>query len=113
MATNKKAKHRNVTAVTSNTEQLLAGPERLPISKTNNQHQHSAPIPPDRSNRDTSVGKHPRDITEADQEKSKAKPIIHNTWTAWKTNPIFPIRVIITHIKLGGERNEKNHRGCY
>ena len=48
----------------------------------------------------------PRDVTETDQEKPKAKPI-HNTWAAWKANPIFPIRVIVTHIMLGGEKNEK------
>jgi hypothetical protein len=107
MATNKKAKHSNVTAVTSNTEHPTTSPEHIPTNKTNDDHHDPVPITPDRSNRASLSKKHPRDVTETNQVTPTVTPIVHNTWAAWKAIPNFPIRVIITHIIFGGGKNEK------
>lgn len=108
MPTNKKAKHSSVTTVTSNTEHPEAsGPEHLPTNKADDEHLPPVPITPDRSNHVSVIGKHPRDDTQTDQETPNAQPIVHNTWAAWKATPSFPIRVIITHIILGGGKNER------
>ena len=108
MATDsKKAKHSNVTTVTSNTEHRAVSPEHLPTNRANDDHLPPVPITPDRSNFVSVIGKHPRDDTQTDQETPKVKPIVHNTWAAWKATPGFPIQVIITHIILGEGKNEK------
>ena len=99
MATKKKAKHAIATAITANTEQPAAIPE----------HPQPVPVTPERSNRSTVTGKHPRDVTETKQDTHKTCPIVHTTWAAWKAAPTFPIRVTIT----SGGKFEKNRHGCY
>jgi hypothetical protein len=114
MASPKKSKQSHVTATNSAIEHPPpASPELLPTGSANVEHPLPVAVTPGRSSPGTAIGKHPRDVTKTVQQALTTKPIIHNTWSAWKANPTFPIRVIITHIALGGEKNEKNRHGCY
>jgi hypothetical protein len=108
MASPKKSKHSHVTATTSAIEHRPpASPEHLPSGSANAEHSLPVAVTPGRSSPGTAIGKHPREVTNTVQQAPTTKPIIHITWSAWKANPTFPIRVIITHIVLGGEKNEK------